>query len=201
MTKSNGIAKKLDGLLRLLFWLLVGITAFCVISFLMGLVIIRIDPSFAQELMSSFELGGMVFTVAPGSTPSVGFTSAYLLVFLGFFLLAAVTTLVIISLLRRILGQMKLGQPFHSSAAGNLSKLGWIYLVYGVLCNCFAAAQILILNHGYQLETILCNEHITKAVPEFTVDLWFIPVSVGLFLLSWIFKYGAQLQQQVDETL
>lgn len=201
MDKSHLIARRLDTVLKWLFRAAIAAIALCVPIFIVSAVILRIDPTFANELMGTVLLGSLELTVADGALPGASFATVYLLMTLAFFLLCAGTACVCLKLLRSILKPMIEQQPFHASVCMDLKKLGWANLIFGIGTACFSIIETIVLYHGYHLDTLLLNEHITKIAPQFHFDLNFILISAVLFLLSYIFKYGATLQQQVDETL
>jgi hypothetical protein len=201
MSKSSLFARKLDSVLKWLFRAAVAAILLCVLVFVVSVVILRIDPSFAKEIMNTVFLSNLSLSVTDSAIPSASFATVYLLIDLAFFLLSAGISCVCLKLLRNILKPMIEQQPFHASVSQNLKKLGWSSLVLGIGYGCFSAVETMVLYRGYNLDTLLLNEYITKVVPQFRFNLDFVLVAVVLFLLSYIFKYGEQLQQQVDETL
>lgn len=53
----------------------------------------------------------------------------------------------------------------------------------------------------YDLPGLLLNEHITNVGINYSFDLTFVVSSAVLLLLSYVFSYGAKLQELSDETL
>ena len=201
MDKSSLFAGRLDTVLKWLFRAAVAAIVLCVLIFIVSVVILRIDPTFANDIMNTVFLSNVRLSVTDSAIPSATFATVYLLVDLAFFLLSAGVSCVCLKLLRNILKPMIEQRPFHTSVSQNLKKLGWSSFILGIGYGCFSAVETIVVYHGYGLDTLLLNEYITKAVPQFSFNLDFVIVSAVLFLLSYIFKYGAQLQQQVDETL
>ena len=105
------------------------------------------------------------------------------------------------TLIRKLLAPMKNGRPFESGAAEHLKKIGWIILVNGVIKEAFAVAAQMLSVKVYGLEDFFTSPSIERTEFIYTYDINFILVACAIFLLSYIFKYGQQLQQESDETL
>ncbi|MCR4805869.1 MAG: hypothetical protein K5981_09540 [Clostridia bacterium] len=102
-----------------------------------------------------------------------------------------------IRIIRRILAPMKEGQPFSQGISGEFKKLGWFVIGYGIVYNAFdliaktALAARLVSSH---------TEYPTLGI-EHHLDPTFLVIAFILFLCSYIFRYGEELQQLSDETL
>ena len=59
----------------------------------------------------------------------------------------------------------------------------------------------IVLCRVYDLETVFLNEQIISCTPEINLDMSFAVVFAVLYLLSYVFRYGEELQKQSDETL
>ena len=93
---------------------------------------------------------------------------------------------------RRILRPMKEGQPFAESISADMRRLGWLVLIAGGVLSViglFGQQRIVVASD----ETFAMNTH--------QIDLTFLVVSAILFLFSYIFRYGEELQRLSDETL
>ena len=103
-----------------------------------------------------------------------------------------------IRIIRRILEPMKDGRPFDSSVSLNIRKMGWFTLGAGILINIFEAfvktyvAQAMISANA--------NGPVEFAVTH-QINMDFIVFAFILFLFSYIFRYGEELQKLSDETL
>lgn len=56
------------------------------------------------------------------------------------------------------------------------------------------------MNH-YQLERLVDGKNILAIIPDYRLELGFLIVFFVFLLASYIFRYGAELQQLSDETL
>ena len=105
-----------------------------------------------------------------------------------------------LTLLHRILVPMREGRPFDGSVSVTLRKLGWVTLFGGLGVELLAWAVSMLELRLYDFSEIFRPETVTG----YTVN---IPLGgaliapVVILLLSHVFQYGEQLQQQSDETL
>lgn len=92
---------------------------------------------------------------------------------------------------RRILQPMKQGQPFAETVSADMRRLGWLVLIAG-------GALSLI---GLFNEQTITTPNDTFMVRTRQLDVTFLGVAAMLFLFSYIFRYGEELQRLSDETL
>ena len=92
-------------------------------------------------------------------------------------------------------------QPFHDAVSTNLKKLAVLSLILGAVYNCIGLSEVLISTFAYDLPGLLISEKIPHVSINFTIDISFLIVSGILLLLSYIFRYGSELQHLSDETL
>ncbi len=103
-----------------------------------------------------------------------------------------------IRIMRQILAPMKEGRPFDSSVSFNIRKMAWFTLGAGILINIFEAfiktyvAQAMISAYA--------EGPVTMGVRH-QINMDFIVFAFILFLFSYIFRYGEELQKLSDETL
>ena len=124
----------------------------------------------------SFHLVGMYSAL----NPALGW--------LLFFAMAA-TVLYGLHIVRRILQPMKRGEPFATSVSADMRRLGFIVLIVGGALSLADA-----VGQAYTVERDL-------VLQMHRVDISFLVVSAIVFLFSYIFRYGEELQRQADETL
>lgn len=102
---------------------------------------------------------------------------------------------------RKILLPMKEGLPFDESVYKNFRKLGFFTLIGGGL---ISAGRVLIDTmsyRAYEVQNLFIRDKIIECRLEPQVHLEFILIAFVFFLMSYIFRYGAELQKQSDETL
>ncbi len=102
---------------------------------------------------------------------------------------------------RDILKPMKVGQPFDHTVSTNLKKLGWVILIGGTVANALGALAETIMVRMYHIEELISTEKIKSFMYSFRIDSSYILCGILVLFLSYIFRYGQQLQQASDETL
>ena len=93
------------------------------------------------------------------------------------------------------------GNPFAPSVSGNLKKLSLLTLVYGVWGNLGSVVLTFLKMNHFQLDRLADGELILSVAPNYQLNLGFVIVYLVFLLASYIFRYGAELQQLSDETL
>ena len=140
----------------------------------------------ATAVSAALVIGGLV--LRPGTGP-VGISLASAIVSFGAFLAG-------IALVRQILRPMKDGRPFCGVVTRNLRRLGILTLICAVLdlgCQTFGAGLI-------ARTMAAAGEGAEMVVSHRWSPLLLIGAAL-LFLMSYVFRYGEELQQLSDETL
>ena len=106
-----------------------------------------------------------------------------------------------IRVIQSVLEPMKEGKPFESAVSDKLKKLSFITLIGGGVLSVAKLVGEVVLCKMYDLESIFLNENIISCTAEFNLDMTFLLAFGVLYLLSYIFRYGEELQKQSDETL
>jgi len=106
-----------------------------------------------------------------------------------------------IRVIQSVLEPMKEGKPFESAVSDKLKKLSFITLIGGGVLSVAKLVGEIVLCKMYDLESIFLNENIISCTAEFNLDMTFLLAFGVLYLLSYIFRYGEELQKQSDETL
>ncbi len=106
-----------------------------------------------------------------------------------------------LKLLLRILQLMAEGRPFDGTVSVNLKKLGWVTLAgvaaFFVLDSAAAAMEASM----FDLDQLFQPGLVTGVTIQNTTSLSFLLIPIMLFLLSYVFRYGEELQTLSDETL
>jgi hypothetical protein len=92
-------------------------------------------------------------------------------------------------------------KPFDTIVSTNLKKLARLSINLGILYNIILLSEQIITVFVYDLPGLLISEKISHVGGMFQVDLTFVVYWAVLLLLSYIFRYGEELQQLSDETL
>ena len=108
---------------------------------------------------------------------------------------------VAVNCVRDILKPMTAGEPFGEIVSARLSRLALLSLAMGVMANVIQLVSQAIRAGRYDLTNLLLSEKVAQVTLNFKVDLSFLLIFAALKLLSYVFRYGEELQRLSDETL
>ena len=147
------------------------------------------------------ELGFITFTVAESYLPDHRIIWAQLAAEMFLAFLCLIPAHFIVKSIRAILAPMKNGEPFHNTVSVHLSNISRYVCVLGIGLNLLEIISNILMIKAFDLHILLLSETISHVEFQYNFDLSFLLVSGILLLLSYIFHYGAELQQLSDETL
>lgn len=203
MNNLSNTAKKLDKVLEIahIVFGALAIASIVGVALIAAAYILKLDPDMIGTGYENFDVGFLELTVAEGYAPNKWLV----------LLQAAITLLVTCRLMydgrrgvgyiREILLPMKEEKPFDSIVSTNLKKLAKLSINLGILYNIIILSEQIIAVFVYDLPSLLLSEKITHIGGLFSVDLTFLVYWAILLLLSYVFRYGEELQQLSDETL
>ena len=110
-------------------------------------------------------------------------------------------TCYMIQLLRKVLAPMIVGQPFDGTVSKNIKKLGIAVIVNGLAIDIAESVMSSMAFYMYDIAELVLSDNISKIMVNSEVSLDSVLVGVLVIMLSHVFRYGEQLQQQADETL
>lgn len=200
MEELKKIAKNIDWFVKILmYWSVLG----GFVMLLLGIVAlsdVSMDPEAARTYMM-LSFGGIKIGIVPEYAPTVQFSIIKLfaellmgvIVYVGMFLAAKI--------IRRILQPMKEGLPFDVSVSKNLRRLGVLIFIGGGSLSVIEVIDSWIVYNAYHVSELFRPERITEVDMSLKMDWKFLMVAAIIFLMSYIFQYGAELQKLSDETL
>lgn len=203
MEKLTRTAKRIDILLKVLFWIQIvsGVIAILVLVLSIALDATGIEGG---TPMLTLDLDFVSLELAKDAIPSPEVAKIQRTLNLaGVLMLVAGLAVGIycIRLFREILRPMKDGQPFRESVSGSLKKLGWVELIGGAVIACVELAMENLIIFGFNLKELLVSDKISAVTFNMNLDVGFLLAAAACFLLSYIFRYGSELQRLSDETL
>ena len=203
MNNLSDTAKKLDKVFEIVHIVLGALAIACIVGVaLIGVAyILKWDPSMIGTGYENFDVGFLELTVAENYAPDK-----------WMILLQAAITLTVscrllydgrrgVGYIREILNPMKEEKPFDSIVSTNLKKLAKLSINLGIFYNIIILSEQVLAVFVYDLPGLLLSEKITHVGGMFHIDLTFLIYWAILLLLSYVFRYGEQLQQLSDETL
>lgn len=203
MNNLTNTAKKLDRIFEIAHIVLGALAIACIvgISLIAAAYILKWDPSMIGTGYENIDVGFLELTISEAFAPD-----KWLVLLQG-----AVTLLIGCRLLyegrrgigyiREILRPMTEEKPFDSIVSTNLKKLANLSIHVGILYNIMILFDQIMTVFVYDLPGLLISEKVTHVGGMFSVDLAFLVYWAILLLLSYVFRYGEQLQQLSDETL
>lgn len=179
----------------------------CAAALLVGLGILAagflfdLDPDVIGTGYEQADLGFVTLHVSPTYIPDHKTIWAQNAAEMLLTLLCMIPAHLIVKSIRAILSPMKDGQPFHNAVSIELKKIAKYVCVLGVCVNLQSVISKILLVRAFDLDLLILSEQISHVDFLFTFDLGFLPVCGILLLLSYVFRYGEELQQLSDETL
>ncbi len=105
-------------------------------------------------------------------------------------------------IVKSILSPMKEGRPFDEKVSTSIRKLGTLVFWGGLVSQVAEYVTETMLVQKYVNLTDLFKEGIVnKITVNYTFSLTFMFIAFILYLLSYVFEYGQELQRESDETL
>ena len=203
MNNLSNSAKKLDKVFEIthIVFGALAIASIVGVALIAVAYILKLDPAIIGTDYTSIEVGFLKLEIAQADAPDPWLVLAQLAV-----TLAVATRLFYdgrrgVGYIREILQPMKEGKPFASIVSTNLKKLAKLSIVLGILFNIIVLAEQIVAVFLYDLPGLLLSEKISYVGSSFHVDLSFLIYWAILMLLSYVFRYGEELQQLSDETL
>ncbi|MBQ9328831.1 MAG: DUF2975 domain-containing protein [Solobacterium sp.] len=104
--------------------------------------------------------------------------------------------------IRNILLPMKEGNPFDQSVASRIRTLGHLVFWGGLLSQIAVNLSGVLFTSQYDSLLNLFQVGVVKSVRiNYTFSVTFLFFAFVLYLLSYVFEYGQELQRESDETL
>jgi len=146
-------------------------------------------------------LGFLTITVSDDALPPVGRILGQAAAELSLTLLCLLIVHRMLTCVRGILSPMTQGAPFQNIVSTNLKRLAVHTLFLGIGLNCREILSVMLLDRAFDLTHLLLSDQVLQVTLQYSFRLEFLLVSAAFLLLSYIFRYGEQLQQLSDETL
>ena len=203
MNKLSATAKKLDVFFKVIGVLLSIAAVACLVC--LGIIaagyIFDLAPEQIGTGYDNMEIGFLELQLAEGYAPDTDLVLLREAVQLALTSVFAFVCRFCVRCIRNILRPMTEGAPFHSAVSKNLKKIAILSLILGMAANCIRLVDQIILVHAIDLPALLTGGPIARVTVDYTFDISFLAAGAVLLLLSYVFRYGEQLQQLSDETL
>lgn len=203
MNQLSKTAKTLDIVFRVaqIVASIALVSCIVVIVILGAALIFDLDPDMVGTGFDVLEIGPLELTLSQSTAPTPQQVMTQMLILTVTALIAIVAIRMYLQCIRAILRPMKEGLPFHNTISTNLKKLAWLEIVIGVAGNILFMIEFALNAWLCDIPSLFDSSRVTHVMMDYEADLSFLLMAGVLFLLSYIFRYGEQLQQLEDETL
>ena len=201
MEKLTKTARVLHKIVRVLYRL--GIVGTIVTAVALVLITLLPADSLRQAVSSAdmtIELGTAELHLSRILEP-IGDIRLFLCAVFGVATASLALSVCALKLVLRILRLMADGRPFDGTVSANFKRLGWVTLagvaVHYVMDGVDAAMDVSM----FDLDQIFRPDMVKGVTIQNTDSLSCLLIPIMMFLLSYVFRYGEELQRQSDETL
>lgn len=166
-----------------------------------GAGLIFFVPKGQAVTMSKITVGTLTMELYDNAMPAESFQIQTTLIGMA---AAAIICLMVffgLRIVKDILSPMKEGRPFEHSVSLDIRKLGLLVLFGGIVGQGAMFVTNFMWIHNLDLMTFFNREVVKSVSINNSFSLTFVFITLLLFLLSYVFEYGWQLQQESDETL
>lgn len=91
--------------------------------------------------------------------------------------------------------------PFDVRVANHIKKLAKYILAGGIVFNILEVCRVLYFKQILNFDLLFNTKYVTQINFDIRLHLSFLVFAALIYLLSYIFRYGQELQQLSDETL
>ena len=200
MEKLMKTSKTLDNILRIVYKLMQVAGIILLVSIGICIVAQFVDKLPMAEL-TSVSVSDVELTFKEPMLIDSSKAVIEMVVTLVVALLVIGITCYMIKLLRKVLAPMIVGQPFDGTVSKNIKKLGIAVIVNGLAIDIAESVMSSMAFYMYDIAELVLSDNISKIMVNSEVSLDSVLVGVLVIILSHVFRYGEQLQQQADETL
>ncbi len=195
--------KNIAGFLETFAKVVLRIILVCAVIVLVAAVVLAfLSDDVYKEASVSVGIGAFSFTIAEEFLPEPSAVRARLVAGLVFASACLGFVAYALKVVSNIFAPMKEGRPFDNEVGVNIRKLSWTYLIGAVLYSVGMLALQIIVFQCYDLQSLFLSEKIIGVDIDYDLNIaTHIAVFGTLELMSYVFQYGGELQNESDETL
>ena len=116
-------------------------------------------------------------------------------------IIVLIAVLLCLNKLREILVPMKEGRPFETGISAKIRQLALMVLIGGAIAEVGRAVGSVFEMKAMDLSLLFNPSAVSGISFHYSISFWFIAGALLLFFLSFVFRYGEELQRESDETL
>ena len=164
-------------------------------------VIFDLPPYMIGTGFENVSLGFLTISLSDTSMPDIKVILGWIAADILLTLLCLLIARKMIGAFRDILAPMKTGSPFHNTVSIRLRTLAKYTCVIGVALNIQDIFSNILMEKAYNLSSVILSDQVTHVTITNVIDPSFLFIAGIFLLLSFVFRYGEELQQLSDETL
>lgn len=202
LAKMAKMAKILNSILKVLRILLLIGAAIIIAVVSMCTIVFLVKPELMSDMnLTKLILNSLTFELSQGFTIDGGAALAHLWTMAILAALNAVLLYAGLGYVREMLQPIADRRPFDCSVGQNIRKISFIWLAMGIAQSVGSAISGMAVARIIDHAELMGGTAIGSVAVNYDLDLGFLLVFFFLLMLSYIFNYGAELQQLSDETL
>lgn len=201
MHKLSRSAQTLDFVIRIIFWFFLFTQLLSLLLSIYSIIIQTLHYDNVSIISQGLNLGNISLTLDADVLPNQQAMNRYRYLILALNVIHLPIYCLMLQSVRRILKPFINQTPFHQTVAANLKKLSILVLVVGILNTAIDYVSYHYTVTNFDLKALLVNEQILSVSTQFSINWTPLFFAVTLYLLSYIFQYGQELQQLSDETV
>ena len=198
MDKLGSFAKKVDWVAKFLQVLSLGMGVILLLFLVLALVY---DESFYSSMNFTVDLISVKFHFIDECIPDAATMKTYCLAWLLIGCWGLWVRFFEIDTIRKIIKRMIEKRPFDDSVAKNIRKLSLIILIGDGVGACAEHGIRIWEYHAFDYENIFLSDKLVGVSSDYNLSVSFVWMFLIVYLLSYVFQYGQELQIQSDETL
>lgn len=199
MEQIRKIAKTINQYFGIIKFITITITI--LFTFVVLWILFALDETILLSGNLSFSLSWLSLHFDSSLFPNLITMKIFLILTLVMLYIDVLIFIQLIKIIRNILNVMIEETVFKIEMANQLMNLCQLSFFYGVFENISSFIIYRFYIDHTNLITLLESGNISNASASFVFDINFIIISGIIYLLAYVFKYGAELQQLSDETL
>jgi len=202
MEKLMKTSKTVDKVLKFIYRFLIIVGAISTVLSVMCLILMTVNSDVMTTTgVNNISFSGVTFELKEIIPADKTYMMVTLLVALMIIVIVFTVSCFIIRSLRNVLNPMKEGQPFVGTVSKDLKKLGFAVMIGGVISDIVMAAGNHIMFISQDVMEVLKSDMVSNIVIKNGIDLTTVFAGILIIMLSHVFRYGEELQQQANETL
>lgn len=199
MKKLVKASRVIDIIVKISRGICIGVAIACVILLVIGLMIPASEyERFIRTSDMTIDLGPVRLQLTRPMEPG-GSVRTFILGILAAGAPALVLAAWCMHLLHKVLLPMSEGRPFDGTVSRTLRRLGWATLITAAAMAALETVCVTLEVGLYDLNELFAPGLVSGCTVGFTIGDLAAPVLI--LLLSYVFRYGEELQRQSDETL